>query len=47
MLDTQENPEREFTYDGDKVKSIHVRDRKRREYQYSDAKLAKISLFFS
>ena len=45
MLDTQENPEREFTYDGDKVKSIHVRDRKRREYQYSDAKLAKISLF--
>lgn len=45
MLDTQENPERVFTYDGDKVKSIHVRDRKRREYQYANGKLAKISLF--
>lgn len=45
MLDTQGNPVREFTYDGEKIKAIHVSGRKRREYQYVNGKLGRISLF--
>lgn len=45
MLDPQGDPGRDFTHEGDKIKAIHVSDRKRREYHYTNGKLARINLF--